>query len=56
MGKMNQKLLGELQYVIFYHKFITVMLFPLDTFQVLAAGTGKMQRMSSSLHSKSRIC
>jgi hypothetical protein len=43
MGKTNTKLLGELQCIVFYHKFITVMLFPLDTFHVLAVGVGRIK-------------
>lgn len=42
IGKTNQKLLGELQCVVFYHKHITAMLFPLDTFHVVAVGVGRI--------------
>ena len=43
IGKLNEAILGKLSYVVFRHKFITVMLFPMDTFNVLAVGVGELR-------------
>lgn len=43
IGKLNEAILGKLEYVVFRHKFITVILFPMDTFNVLAVGVGDLR-------------
>lgn len=45
IGKTNERLLGELGCIVFYHKFIAAMLFPLDTIHVLAVGVGRIQNV-----------
>ncbi len=40
IGMTNERLLGELNYVMFHHKSLTAILFPMNTFKILAIGLG----------------
>lgn len=40
IGMTNERLLGELNYVMFHHKSMTAILFPMNTFKILAVGLG----------------
>ncbi len=40
IGKINEGLFGELDYVMFHHKSMTAILFPINTMKILAIGLG----------------